>query len=169
MTVELASEAGGVGEDTGLEWYKPYRFSGYPEALHGRVVIAVSPARHGRLHAELPHQFLIVIGAVLSATVAVVNQPRRGTFVAYGLPPRRCRQHLRHALVHRVAHRLAGKQVLDAGQVKPVLAAGQIGDVGHSGFVRPGWCKGLTEHAVGHRQVMIRFRRGLELSLLLAA
>ena len=144
-------------------------FQAAPEAFHGRVVIAISPARHRRLHAELRHQFLIVMGAVLAAKVGVVNQTRRRAFVAHGLPQRRCRQRLRHALVHRVAHQLAGEHVLDAVQVKPPLAGGHISDVGHSGFVRTGRCKGLIEQVVGHRQVMIRVRGGLELALLLAA
>lgn len=109
------------------------------------------------------------MGAVLAAKVGVVNQTRRRAFVAHGLPQRRCRQRLRHALVHRVAHQLAGEHVLDAVQVKPPLAGGHISDVGHSGFVRTGRCKGLIEQVVGHRQVMIRVRGGLELALLLAA
>src|SRR5471030_198489 len=144
-------------------------FQAAPEALHGRVVVAVPPARHGWLHAELLHQFLIVVSAVLAATVGVVNQARRGAFVAHGLQQRRCRQCLRHALVHRVAHQLAGEYVLDAGQVKPALAGGHIGDVGHPGFVWPRRRKGLIEQVVGHRQVVIRVRGGLEFALLLAA
>src|SRR5471030_118486 len=144
-------------------------FQAAPEALHGRVVVAVPPARHGWLHAELLHQFLIVVSAVLAAAVGVMNQSRCRAFVAHGLPQCRCRQLLRHAFVHCVAHQLTGVHVLDAGQVKPALAGGHIGDVGHPGFVRPRRSKGLIEQVVGHRQVVIRVRGGFEFAFLLAA
>jgi hypothetical protein len=87
-------------------------FQAAPEALHRRVVIAVAPARHERLHAELLHQFSIVMCAVLAATVGMVNQFCCRSLVAHRLPQRRCRQRLRHARVHRVPHLLAGKTSL---------------------------------------------------------
>ena len=39
-------------------------FQATPEALHGRVIVAVPAARPGWLHAELLHQFLIIMDAV---------------------------------------------------------------------------------------------------------
>ncbi len=49
-------------------------FQTAPEALHRRIVITVSPARHGGQHAELLNKFLIVVSAVLAAAVGMMNQ-----------------------------------------------------------------------------------------------
>lgn len=67
-----------------------------------------SPARHGRLHAELFHQFLIVLSVILAATFGMMNQPWHGTFVAHRLPQRLCRQRLHHPFIHHIAHQFAG-------------------------------------------------------------
>lgn len=107
---------------------------------------------------------ITTIGADLAKSVIQIHG-----IDSHGFPQRRCCQRLRHALVHCVAYQLTGEHVLDTGQVKPALAGRHIGDVGHPGFVRTGRCKGLIEQVVGHRQVMVRVRGGLELALLLAA
>lgn len=99
-------------------------FQAAPEALYRRVAIAAPPARHRRLHAELLHQFLIVVRAILASTAGVMDQARRGAFVAHDLRQRRCRQRLRHPLVHRVALQPSGEHVLNTSQVKPALAGG---------------------------------------------
>ena len=106
-------------------------------------------------------------GAKRQTDVKITRRSRFHQFVTL-VECKRCRQRLRHALVHRIAHPLAGEHVLDAGQVMPALVGGHIGDVGHPGFVRPGRRESLIEQVVGHRQVMIRVRGGLELALLFA-
>ena len=83
-----------------------------PEAFHRGVVIAVSPARHGCLHAKLFNQFLSTMSAILAAVVRVVNQSWRRALVMHGSPQHRCGQALRHPLAHRIANQLAGKKSL---------------------------------------------------------
>ena len=63
-----------------------------PEALHGRVVVAVPFARHGSLHAELRYQFPVVVSAVLRPTVRVVDQARSRTLTTHSAPQGLCRQ-----------------------------------------------------------------------------
>jgi hypothetical protein len=45
-----------------------------PEALHWRIVVAVSPARHGCPHTELLDQLLISMSTVLTPTVGMMDQ-----------------------------------------------------------------------------------------------
>lgn len=52
-------------------------FEAAPDALHWGIVIAVSCARHGRLHAELLYQFAIVMSTIGAPSVRVVNQSWR--------------------------------------------------------------------------------------------
>ena len=53
---------------------------GAEEALHRGVVVAVAFAAHGGFDTELPEQFLVVLRAVLTASVRVMNQPCRWPF-----------------------------------------------------------------------------------------
>lgn len=55
-------------------------FERAPKTFHRRIVIAVSFSTHRTVHVELLQQASIVLGAVLTASVTVMNQPRRGTF-----------------------------------------------------------------------------------------
>ena len=78
-------------------------------------------------------------------------------------------QSLRHALTYRIADQFTGKNILDASEVEPSLVSGDVGDVGHLGFVWAGRREGLIEQIFRDWQVVIRVRRRLEIPLLLAA
>lgn len=67
-----------------------------PEAFHGRVIVAVTLARHGCLHAELREQLAVVVSTILAAAVRVENQAWRWPFVAHRSPQPLRRQFLRH-------------------------------------------------------------------------
>ena len=51
-----------------------FAFQGAAEAFHRRVIPAVSFATHGRLHAKLPKQLLVGMGAILTPAIRVVKQ-----------------------------------------------------------------------------------------------
>lgn len=64
-------------------------FQAAPEALHGGVVVTVPPARHGRLHAELLHQFLIVVSAIQFTSQEFTNLLRENG-IAISMDGRGC-------------------------------------------------------------------------------
>jgi hypothetical protein len=101
----------------------PAHFSDCPGNSPRGVATAVPPARHGRLHAKLRHKLLIVVCAILAASVGLVNQSWRWALVAHSVPKGLCGQILRHACVYRIAYQLAGEDVFDAGQVEPSFAS----------------------------------------------
>src|SRR3954467_13035157 len=128
-------EAGAVDE-LGLERAE--------EALHGRVVVAVALAAHGLPEAVPPQHLAVGPARVLHAAVRVVDQPRRR------LPaPDRHEQGVAGELAaevvgHAPADDLAGRQVLDGGEVQPALAGRDVREIlsansgGHRGRRRGG-------------------------------
>ena len=97
--------------------------------LSAKVEMSTQPHSEGA-----PEMKITTIGADLAKSVIQIHGVD-----SHGLPQRGRRQRLRHALVHRVAHQLAGEHVLDAGQVKPALAGGDIGvSVTRASFGRGG-------------------------------
>lgn len=130
--------------------------------------IAVSLARHRRLHAKLRDQLAVVVGAVLNAAIGVMDQSRGWALATYRPPQGLRRQVLRHSWSHRVANQLARKNVFHSGQVQPTFVGHHVRDVGHPGVVRPGWRERLVQQVFGHWESMARVRRRLELALLLA-
>jgi hypothetical protein len=65
-----------IGPGLGTADDAPVRFSGSPEAFHGGVVIAVPFARHGRLHAELLNQLLIIMSTILAELAPQLSATR---------------------------------------------------------------------------------------------
>ena len=51
-------------------------FQGFEERFHGRIIIAVSFSAHRHSKALIPQAFLIVVTAILTASVCVVNASR---------------------------------------------------------------------------------------------
>ena len=49
-------------------------FQRSPETFHGCIVVTVSSARHGCLHAKLADESLIVVTAILTAAITVMDQ-----------------------------------------------------------------------------------------------
>jgi hypothetical protein len=79
-------------------------FQPTPEALHGRVVVAVPFARHGSFHAVLRYQFPVIVSALLRPAVRMVDQARSQTLTTHSAPQGLCRQILRHAQSHYISH-----------------------------------------------------------------
>lgn len=100
-------------------------FQAPSEAFHWGVAIPVPLARHGRLHAKLLNQLLIIMSTILAPTVRMMNQARGWALVTHRPPQGLRRQLLRHAFAHRVANQFAGKHVLDASDIEPALAGGK--------------------------------------------
>ena len=55
-----------------------------PEALHRRVAVTVTLARHRRPQPELRHQSPVIVGTVLATPVGVMDQPRGRAFKLHG-------------------------------------------------------------------------------------
>jgi len=140
-----------------------------PEALHRRIVVTVSLARHGSLHAELRNQFAVIICTVLRAAVGVVNQARRWSLAAHRTPQSLRRQILRHSRPHRIPHQFAGEDVLYACEIKPSFICHDVGNVGDPHFIRSCRLEGLVQQIVRHWKSVARIRGGLEPALLLTA
>ena len=61
-----------------------FAFQGAAEAFHRRAIPAVSFATHGRLHAKLPKQLLVGMGAILTPAIRVVKQSFPGSLGSDG-------------------------------------------------------------------------------------
>ena len=95
------------------------------------VLVAVVAIGHRALQAMAAMQLLIRMGAVLNATVRMMDQPLLRHASAQRHP-----QRLRHFLglqarVHMPADDLARVRVGDQAQVHAFVHCGQVGDVGH--------------------------------------
>ena len=100
------------------------------EALHGRIIEAVTPPAH-RLLDPMPLQHRpIRPSRVLHAAVRMMKEPawRSAALESHdqGVDTQACLEVIRH----RPAHDLARGQVLDGGEVEKALIGGMVRDVG---------------------------------------
>jgi hypothetical protein len=107
------------------------------ERLDHGVVEAVSFARHRDRDAVLSQLSLVLDGAVLAATVRVVNEPDGWTQHGDGPSWGQQRQFLMELVAGGPADDAPSKEVNDDGKVEPALACPDIGDVGAPFLVRP--------------------------------
>jgi hypothetical protein len=92
-------------------------FQHTPKTLNGRVVIAVPTAAHRCPHFELVKEFSVARGAVLTATVGMMNQTSRRPLGSDSAKQGLGDQILCHAFSHGVAHNLSGKKILVTGKI----------------------------------------------------
>ena len=100
-----------------------------PETLHWRIIVTVTRAAHRWLQVEMAEHLLIFMGAVLAASVRVMNQSARRTLDGHGFKQGLAYQVPGQALAHSVAHDFTVKQILVPGQIQPPFVRRHTGDV----------------------------------------
>ena len=146
-----------------------FRFERAKEALHWRIVPAVSFSTHRGLHAVASLQCAVGAAAILAATVRVVHQPGFG-FLA---PIRRAQsirhQRFSHPAIHRPADDFAGVQILDRRQKEPALAGRNVSDVSHPNLIGCATNKLPIQQVWRYWQIMLGVGGDSELLLVRAA
>src|SRR5512144_182660 len=99
----------------------------------------------------------------------MVNQPSGRTLGANRAPKGLPNQFLSHPSSHGIADNLAGELILDARQIEPAFAGGNVGYICMPDFIRRGGFKTLPQQVFRHQPVMIWLRGCLELAFLLTA
>jgi hypothetical protein len=136
-----------------------FGFHAAEEALHGRVVPAVSLAAHGATHAVAGEQTTIGMSRVLTAAIRVVQQAGPG-------PPRGDRhaqcvegEFLGDPLIHRPAHDSTGEHVEDDREIKPTLGGRNIRDVRQPDTIRSR-CREPSAEEIGSQREIVAAIRG---------
>lgn len=101
-----------------------------PKAFHGGIVITVPPPRHRDVQTELFQPNLVVLRAILSPAIRVMQQPGGRALGGENLPERPPHQVRRHSRIHRMADHLTGEQIRDAGEIQPTFRSRHVRDVG---------------------------------------
>ena len=129
--VDIASDFGGrfspAPEDSAPDEFGLQRLE---ERLDHGVVEAVSLSRHRDHNAVLPQLGLIIEGAVLAASVRVVNEADGRAPHGDGPAQSRQCQFFVEPIASCPADDAPGEQVDDDRQIEPALAGPDVGDVG---------------------------------------
>ena len=137
------------------------QFEGAPEAFHGGVVVAVAPAAHGGDQAGRLQCRPEVAGGVLDAAVGVEDQTGWGLAVQ----DRHGEGGEDESRVDGVAHGPtddpAAVEIEDAGEIKPTLVGGDVGDVGDPDLVGSSGLWGFSQ-VVGSDGVVVVAVGGLD-------
>ena len=129
------------------------------EALHRCVIPAVTLAAHAGHHAVGSEQILIVVTAVLAATIRVVQEAGLGTAPEPRHAQRTDHELFGHTCVHRPAHNHACVQIHHHRQIQPAFAGRDIRDIDRPGLIRRRRLELPVKKVRGHRQIMLRVRR----------
>jgi len=151
----------------GVEDGPPHQlgFEGLEERFDHRVVVAVSLPGHRDQDAVLAELGLIIDGAILAATIGVMDQPGCRTAHGKGFAQGGESQVAVQPVACCPADDPAGEQVDDDGEVQPAFAGPDIGDVGAPLLVRPPRREVLIEQVRGDRPGVAAVRGALEPSL----
>ena len=101
------------------------------ESLNGCVLIAVTFSAHRRLEPVLTHDFLVIVGAVLAATVAVEDATSRRGLQGDGHLQRPDHQIPLYAIADGPADDAPRMQIQDYSQIQPPLSGPDVADVAH--------------------------------------
>ena len=99
------------------------------ERLDCRVIIAIAFAAHRHLEAMLAQDFLIVVGAILTAAICVVDAAFWRSAQSYGHVQRPDRQVALHPIADGPADDAPRMQIEDDSQIQPAFPGPGIADV----------------------------------------
>ena len=126
-----------------------------PETLHRRVIVTVTLPAHRHLQSKPVHEISVIVGAVLTAPIRVVNQPLSWAFGVYSLKQRLADQISGQPLSHRIADDIAAKEILMASNIQPAFVGGYIGYIACPHFIRGSNRKLLTQNILSYRKFVL--------------
>lgn len=106
-----------------------FNFKRMPEALHRRIVVAITRATHGLPYGLGSQPVTYLATGVLATPVGMKQQSRCRRLRGLRHPQRIQHQLTRHMLGHCPANNTAGEPIEDCAHRQPALACPQIGDV----------------------------------------
>lgn len=124
------------------------------EAFHHGVIPTVSLAAHAGNQAVTIQQIPVGLAGVLTATVGMHNQARRGLAQCDGHAQGRTDEFSGHTGRHRPADHLARVQVQHSGQIQPAAPSADVGEISHLGLLRSSGLEAPIQDVGSHRQVM---------------
>lgn len=124
------------------------------EALHRSVTVIIAGAAHGGRRADRRQMVDIGTSPVLRSKIRVADQAGRWS-LPLGCHHQRCERQLGvHVVARRLAEDLAGCQIGHCGQIQPVLAGSDLGDIGQPNPVGRSCHKALSQQARRDRQIV---------------
>src|SRR5512135_2898731 len=119
------------------------------ERLHGRVIVTVAFAAHGRLKAVTIEDLAVGAAGVLHAAIGMMDETSARGMMLNGHHQRLLAQGALQVIGHAPADDLAGGYVLDGSQVQPALVGRNVGHVSQPDGVRTVGLEGALEEVRG--------------------
>jgi hypothetical protein len=125
-------------------------FQSTEEALHRRIVPAISFAAHRLDDRGGLQDVAVVAGGILATAVGMMNEPgcRTSSLDCHG--ERGDGEFGTQVIAHRPADHFACEQVEDHGQVKPALGGPDIRDIGQPDLIGPVGTEVLIQQVFRH-------------------